>query len=92
MQLRSAFLGTQRFVASTPVNKPQGLGSRSVTCMAKKKGIRLIVTLECTEARQEGGTPSRVSNKSFLSSLASPTTKGAKEEREDTIERAIYNI
>lgn len=30
-----------------------------VTSMAKKKGIRCIVTLECTEARQEGGTPSR---------------------------------
>jgi large subunit ribosomal protein L33 len=26
---------------------------------AKKKGIRLIVTLECTEARPEGKTPSR---------------------------------
>lgn len=32
---------------------------RQVTCMAKRKGVRLIVTLECTEARQEGGTPSR---------------------------------
>eukprot|EP00193_Tetraselmis_chui_P001803 CAMPEP_0177754066 /NCGR_PEP_ID=MMETSP0491_2-20121128/1806_1 /TAXON_ID=63592 /ORGANISM="Tetraselmis chuii, Strain PLY429" /LENGTH=60 /DNA_ID=CAMNT_0019269415 /DNA_START=229 /DNA_END=411 /DNA_ORIENTATION=+ len=27
--------------------------------MAKKKGIRCIITLECTEARGEGGTPSR---------------------------------
>lgn len=26
---------------------------------AKKKGVRLIVTLECTEARGEGGSPSR---------------------------------
>jgi hypothetical protein len=26
---------------------------------AKKKGVRLIVTLECTEARAEGATPSR---------------------------------
>ena len=33
--------------------------SRVVTCMAKKKGTRIIVTLECTEARGEGGTPSR---------------------------------
>jgi len=27
--------------------------------MAKKKGIRRIVTLECTESRGEGMTPSR---------------------------------
>lgn len=32
---------------------------RQVTCMAKKKGIRLIVTLECTEARGLGETPTR---------------------------------
>jgi len=33
--------------------------NREVTTMAKKKGIRLIVTVECTEAKGEGGTPSR---------------------------------
>jgi len=27
--------------------------------MAKKKGVRIIVTLECTEARGLGETPSR---------------------------------
>ncbi|KIZ02605.1 50S ribosomal protein L33 [Monoraphidium neglectum] len=27
--------------------------------MAKKKGVRIIVTMECTEARGEGLTPSR---------------------------------
>jgi large subunit ribosomal protein L33 len=27
--------------------------------MAKKKAVRLIITLECTEAKAEGGTPSR---------------------------------
>ncbi len=27
--------------------------------MAKKKGARIIITLECTEARKEGKTPSR---------------------------------
>ena len=59
MQMRSSFLGAQRFVQSTPTMQPQTMGTRSVTCMAKKKGVRLIVTLECTEARQEGGTPSR---------------------------------
>lgn len=33
--------------------------AREVACMAKKKGTRIIVTLECTEARGEGKTPSR---------------------------------
>ncbi|KAF8062068.1 rpmG [Scenedesmus sp. PABB004] len=32
---------------------------RQVTTMAKKKGVRIIVTLECTEARAIGATPSR---------------------------------
>lgn len=32
---------------------------RQVTTMAKKKGVRLIVTIECTEAKGEGATPSR---------------------------------
>lgn len=36
-----------------------GTGHRMVTCMAKKKGVRIIVTLECTEAKGEGATPSR---------------------------------
>ncbi|NTV47070.1 MAG: 50S ribosomal protein L33 [Chlorobiales bacterium] len=27
--------------------------------MAKSKGNRLVITLECTEARKEGATPSR---------------------------------
>merc|ERR1711971_722032 len=35
------------------------ISHRKFTSMAKKKGIRLIVTLECTEAKSEGGTPSR---------------------------------
>ncbi|BDA43624.1 g7964 [Coccomyxa elongata] len=56
----SAFLGTRMtsgLVASRPSS---GTPCRQVTtCMAKKKGIRCIVTLECTEARKEGGTPSR---------------------------------
>lgn len=59
MQLRSSFLGAQRFKTAMPAAQPQSAGVRSVTCMAKKKGIRLIVTLECTEARGEGGTPTR---------------------------------
>jgi hypothetical protein len=59
MQLTSSFVGrafTQTAVAAP--SRPSN-ASRQVTCMAKKKGVRIIVTLECTEARGEGGTPSR---------------------------------
>lgn len=64
MQLNTTFLGGQRFAAArvataTMPNSAANGASRSVTCMAKKKGVRLIVTLECTEARAEGGTPTR---------------------------------
>lgn len=62
MQLCSSFVAAQKWTAarSTAAMPSAGNGAtRSVTCMAKKKGIRLIVTLECTEARAEGGTPSR---------------------------------
>lgn len=38
---------------------PSQTAFRQVTCMAKKKGVRLIVTIECTEAKGEAGTPSR---------------------------------
>lgn len=59
MQLASSFLGrgfqtTWKSPAQQSQNAP-----RQVTCMAKKKGIRCIITLECTEARGEGSTPSR---------------------------------
>lgn len=33
--------------------------ARAVVTMAKKKGVRIIVTMECTESRAEGATPSR---------------------------------
>jgi large subunit ribosomal protein L33 len=33
--------------------------TRQVVTMAKKKGVRIIVTMECTEAKTEGATPSR---------------------------------
>ncbi|GFH18657.1 plastid ribosomal protein L33 [Haematococcus lacustris] len=42
-----------------PAPAPGLTAFREVTCMAKKKGIRLIVTLECTEARKENSVPSR---------------------------------
>jgi hypothetical protein len=38
---------------------PAATATRQVTTMAKKKGVRIIVTMECTEARGEGATPSR---------------------------------
>uniref|UniRef100_A0A061RX87 Large subunit ribosomal protein L33 n=1 Tax=Tetraselmis sp. GSL018 TaxID=582737 RepID=A0A061RX87_9CHLO len=60
MQLTSAFLGrsfqTKWVNPSTPTSQN---APRQVTCMAKKKGVRCIITLECTEARAEGATPSR---------------------------------
>jgi len=54
----------QAFVGSTvslraPGVKPSGGAVRSVTCMAKKKGVRRIITLECTEAKEAGASPSR---------------------------------
>lgn len=62
MQLCSSFVGTAQFSRAARPTMPSSASSgatRSVTCMAKKKGVRMIVTLECTEARAEGGTPSR---------------------------------
>ncbi len=60
MQLTTSFLGT-RFsklqITAEPRANPNA--QRMVTTMAKKKGVRCIVTLECTEARGEGNTPSR---------------------------------
>ena len=53
--------------------------SRSVACDAKKKGVRIIVTLECTEARKEGATPSRY------------TTQKNKRNTPDRLELRKYN-
>ena len=65
MMLTSSFLGARPvapLMAARPSLAGAGNASRQVTCMAKKtassKG-RLIVTLECTEARGEGATPTR---------------------------------
>jgi large subunit ribosomal protein L33 len=57
MLSRSAFLGNAACRVS-PAPAP-GTGPRQVTCMAKKKGVRCIITVECTEARGLGETPSR---------------------------------
>ena len=73
MNLSSSFLGSRftcRFaqearVLSTP---------KQPVTMAKKKGVRCIVTLECTEARAEGATPSRyTTEKVRAAAAASPT-------------------
>ena len=59
--LRSNFLGTRpsvNFVAARPQTST-GARQPLTTCMAKKKGVRCIITLECTEARGLGATPSR---------------------------------
>lgn len=43
---------------------------RSVACWAKKKGTRIIVTLECTEARAEGKPPSRYTTQKVQCKMA----------------------
>lgn len=47
--------------------------------MAKKKGIRVIITIECTEARGLGKTPSRY------------TTQKNKKNTPDRLELKKYN-
>ena len=47
--------------------------TRSVTCMAKKKGIRRIITLECTEARETGASPSRYTTQVRRSAISRRT-------------------
>ena len=59
MQLTSAFLGSKLVCRTAPAVQVSKDAPRQVTCMAKKKGVRCIVTLECTEAKGEGATPSR---------------------------------
>ncbi|KAI7846084.1 hypothetical protein COHA_000450 [Chlorella ohadii] len=57
--LRTSFFGQTFKTSVATQQQPSSNATRQVTCMAKKKGIRMIVTLECTEARGEGATPSR---------------------------------
>ncbi len=57
--LTSAFLGCRLNLRLAPAPKPNPEAPRQVTVCAKKKGVRCIVTLECTEARGLGATPSR---------------------------------
>ncbi|KAK9828581.1 hypothetical protein WJX72_000863 [[Myrmecia] bisecta] len=60
MQLTTSFTGSRLSAQVVQAARPSTTAPRQVTtCMAKKKGVRCIVTLECTEARAEGATPSR---------------------------------
>jgi len=57
--LQNPFLGSRMSYRVAAAPSPSSTAYRQVATMAKKKGVRIIVTLECTEARAEGGTPSR---------------------------------
>lgn len=69
-------LGSQRLcgarlsysVVAAPAPAPTA--TRAVTTMAKKKGVRIIVTMECTEARGEGLTPSRYTTQKVRTAAA----------------------
>jgi large subunit ribosomal protein L33 len=56
-------------VAAAPM--PSQTAVRQVATMAKKKGVRIIVTLECTEAKAAGATPSRYCTQKVLNSCHS---------------------
>lgn len=58
MNLSSSFLGSRFTCTFAKEARVLSTPKQPVT-MAKKKGVRCIVTLECTEARAEGATPSR---------------------------------
>ncbi len=53
------FMGNKMSYRVAAAPAPSTTAFRQVTTMAKKKGVRLIVTVECTEAKGEGATPSR---------------------------------
>jgi large subunit ribosomal protein L33 len=57
MNIGKIFVGNATLRVSQVAARP--MVHRDVACMAKKKGTRCIITLECTEARPLGKTPSR---------------------------------
>ncbi|CAG9463271.1 unnamed protein product [Pedinophyceae sp. YPF-701] len=65
--------------AAVPSGASQAVNRRCVTAMAKKKGIRVIITLECTEAKEAGATPSRY------------TTQKSRKNTPDRLEIMKYN-
>eukprot|EP00240_Pyramimonas_obovata_P009535 CAMPEP_0118933084 /NCGR_PEP_ID=MMETSP1169-20130426/11241_1 /TAXON_ID=36882 /ORGANISM="Pyramimonas obovata, Strain CCMP722" /LENGTH=93 /DNA_ID=CAMNT_0006875807 /DNA_START=59 /DNA_END=340 /DNA_ORIENTATION=+ len=80
MALQASSLFGTRLVAAPAVSARTSSGPKQVTtCMAKKKGIRVVVTIECTEARKEGGTPSRY------------TTEKNRKNTPDKLELVKYN-
>eukprot|EP00798_Chlamydomonas_sp_ICE-L_P021066 gene21066-27946_t len=57
--MKNPFMGSTMSYRIAAAPTPSTTAFRQVTSMAKKKGIRIIVTLECTEAKAAGETPSR---------------------------------
>lgn len=57
--LGNPFMGNRMSMRVAPTPAPAPTAFRDVTTMAKRKGVRIIVTIECTEARPAGETPSR---------------------------------
>jgi large subunit ribosomal protein L33 len=57
--VNNPFLGNRMTYRVAAAPAPSSTAFRQVTTMAKKKGVRIIVTLECTESRSAGATPSR---------------------------------
>jgi hypothetical protein len=66
------FLGNRMTYRVAPAPAPSSTAFRQVTTMAKKKGVRIIVTLECTEARGLGETPSRYCTQKVIELCSEP--------------------
>ncbi|PNH10182.1 50S ribosomal protein L33, partial [Tetrabaena socialis] len=57
--MSNPFMGSKMSYRIAAAPAPSTTAFRQVTTMAKKKGVRLIVTVECTEAKGLNATPSR---------------------------------
>ncbi|GAX82813.1 hypothetical protein CEUSTIGMA_g10239.t1 [Chlamydomonas eustigma] len=57
--IKNPFLGSTVSYRVAAAPAPTSNATRMVTTMAKKKGVRIIVTVECTESKSIGATPSR---------------------------------
>lgn len=75
--LASTCIGASGLRASPISVRPAA--TRDVACGAKKKGVRCVITLECTEARALGKTPSRY------------TTQKNKKNKPERLEIMKYN-
>ncbi|MEW5300740.1 MAG: hypothetical protein WDW38_005332 [Sanguina aurantia] len=56
--MSNPLMGSRMSIRVAPTVQ-QTFGTCMAPTMAKKKGVRLIVTIECTEAKGLGATPSR---------------------------------